>query len=167
MHSASTTISMTCSICVVNINKQYTRYIIIPWSFVYPYTLTMPYAVSSRAPRALHANANKTNAKYKNKNKKQVPDDPSIKVLSKKKTAERTQHTLRSFCVPLRTACSPAATPPVPHENNGTGHADGKGIGGAGDGDVNITVPENLPVSVKEVVERIRSSLRSFKQVIV
>lgn len=95
----------------------------------------------------------------------QVPDDPSVKVFSKKKAAERTQHIFRSFSVPLR-----APKGSEPHAELRTsasataGHRDGKARSG-GETTVKITLPENLPASAADIVERLKISLRCFKQV--
>lgn len=88
--------------------------------------------------------------------KSKVPDDPSVKVFSKKKAAERSQHNLRSFSVQLRSTAIAAAK-------------DGAGVSlGAVEDEgksVKISVPMNLPVDANEVVNRLRWSLQAFKQV--
>lgn len=104
-----------------------------------------------------------------------MPDDPSIKVFSKKKAAGRTQHSLRSFSVPLRSAEGASASARAfggdgGADNNGAGKGSGATVGagagsGVADGAVNISVPGNLPADADEVVERMKRSLRAFKQV--
>lgn len=104
-----------------------------------------------------------------------------MKVFSKKKAADRTQHNLRTFSVPLRPPpSSPSSlgspTPAGPERTtSGTpsGGAGGEGGGaGAGAGKpgtsnpiVKITVPANLPVDAGDVVERLKRSVMAFKQV--
>eukprot|EP00752_Nemacystus_decipiens_P014801 g13176.t2 len=114
-----------------------------------------------------------------------VPDDPSVKVFSKKKAADRTQHNLRTFSVPLRPHPSslppPSSVSPFPAGSetaaaNGTpscgaaGAGPGSEGGGAGkpgglrNPTVSITVPANLPVDAGDVVERLKRSVMAFKQ---
>lgn len=104
-----------------------------------------------------------------------------MKVFSKKKAADRTQHNLRSFSTPLRPPpLSPSsATLPTPvgaeTTTNGTPSRGAGGEGGgagadAGKPDTNnpiikITVPANLPVDAGDVVERLKRSMMAFKQV--
>lgn len=104
-----------------------------------------------------------------------------MKVFSKKKAADRTQHNLRSFSAPLRPPpLSPSsATLPTPvgaeTTTNGTPSRGAGGEGGgagadAGKPDTNnpiikITVPANLPVDAGDVVERLKCSMMAFKQV--
>lgn len=102
-----------------------------------------------------------------------------MKVFSKKKAADRTQHNLRTFSVPLRPSPSPPSSSilPAPAEaeaatsgNPGGGTGGGGGGAGAGTPDpgnpiVKITVPANLPVDAADVVERLKCSVMAFKQV--
>ena len=83
----------------------------------------------------------------------QVPDSPSLKVFSKKKVAERAQHSLRSFPVPLRPSDADAAGP----------RATAAQV--LGDPLVKVTVSENLPLDADDVVKRLRRSLQEFRQV--
>lgn len=92
----------------------------------------------------------------------QIPDSPSVKVFSKKKVAERTQQSLRSFSVPLR--------PPGSSANVlSSGGRAGVYAAASKTTDkrplVEVTVPGNLPRDADDVVERLRSSLKSFRQV--
>eukprot|EP00903_Cladosiphon_okamuranus_P020233 g18570.t1 len=107
-----------------------------------------------------------------------VPDDPSVKVFSKKKAADRTQHNLRTFSVPLRPQPSSTSSSTLPtHTEPGTasygvsGVAAGGVEGAAGPGATNtgnpivkITVPANLPVDAGDVVHRLKCSVTAFKQ---
>lgn len=112
------------------------------------------------------------------KHERQVPDDPSVKVFSKKKAADRTQHNFRSFSVPLRPPPTSFSSSETPRETlaagnpgGGTGTGGGGRAGGAGGGHdnnnliVKITVPANLPLDARDVVERLKSSMMAFKQV--
>ncbi|CAM9946766.1 unnamed protein product [Pylaiella littoralis] len=97
-----------------------------------------------------------------------VPDDPSVKVFSKKKAADRTQHNFRSFSVPLRPR-PPASSVETPRETTaggipGDGTGDEGGGGSGGGAIVKITVPANLPLDAGDVVERLKSSMMAFKQ---
>ena len=116
----------------------------------------------------------------------QIPDDPSVKVFSKKKAADRMQHSLRSFSVPLRPTSAAAATttvatttnttttdspknaaeslPPAPAAVDSGQGVTGAGGGGGGGTPTKITVPANLPASAAEVVERVTRSLTAFKE---
>lgn len=97
----------------------------------------------------------------------QVPDDPSVKVFSKKKAADRTQHNLRTFSVPLRPQPSSASSSTLPSPA-GPETATDYFSGAAGPGvvgTVKITVPANLPVDAGDVVDRLKCSVMAFKQV--
>ncbi|CAM9122059.1 unnamed protein product [Ectocarpus sp. 12 AP-2014] len=91
-----------------------------------------------------------------------VPDDPNVKVLSKKKAADRTQHNLRSFSAPLRPS-SPADTPIRGNPGKAADEIGGRS-GGADHPVVKITVPANLPKDADDVVARLKSSMMAFKQ---
>ena len=104
-----------------------------------------------------------------------------MKVFSKKKAADRAQHNLRTFSVPLRpqhpsplppTLSTPAGAEAITSEASGTGTGGAEGGAGAGAGAadaaspiVKITVPANLPVDADDVVERLKCSAMAFKQV--
>lgn len=103
-----------------------------------------------------------------------------MKVFSKKKAADRTQHNLRTFSVPLRPSSSspsPSALPTPAGADTVTGGTLSGDVGGAGgvaggggtpntsSSIVKITVPANLPIDTGDVVERLKCSVMAFKQV--
>ncbi|CAM9387291.1 unnamed protein product, partial [Scytosiphon promiscuus] len=104
-----------------------------------------------------------------------VPDDPSVKVFSKKKAADRSQHSLRSFSVPLRpppsstststavAAATAAVAAGTPAETTPAVNGNPAGAGTANPV-VKITVPANLPKDADDVVERLKCSMMAFKQ---